>query len=293
MTGLAIDVIDPTSSRELARNLGFTESPVWSAQECLYVTSVNRRVVYRIDWGKGTYVQVAETGGGPSGMAMSSDDLLVCQDGGQAMRSRSPLRPPAGIRRIRRGRVAHLVAAPLSSPSDCVVGPDGRLWITDPTGRDLDHRATPGNVWALDLATHSLEPIVDGVLFLNGIEFSTDARSLFVAESATGRVLRFSLGADGTWERDPWRVPRLDGVPDGLAVDADDHVWVACSFSGTVVRLSPDGDIRARLDFGTHATPTALCFAGSDLEDLVVTSARGGAVLTVPGSVHGMRGRRS
>ena len=65
-------------------------------------------------------------------------------------------------------------------PSDCVVGPDGRLWITDPTGRDLDHRATPGNVWALDLATHSLEPMVDGVLFLNGIEFSTDARSLFV-----------------------------------------------------------------------------------------------------------------
>ena len=120
-------------------------------------------------------------------------------------------------------------------------------------------------MWALDLATHSLEPMVDGVLFPNGIEFSTDARSLFVAESATGRVLRFSLGADGTWERDPWRVPRLDGVPDGLAVDADDHVWVACSFSGTVVRLSPDGDIRARLDFGTHATPTALCFAGSDL----------------------------
>ena len=157
------------------------------------------------------------------------------------------------------------LAVPLSSPSDCVVGPDGRLWITDPTGRDLDHRATPGNVWALDLATHSLEPMVDGVLFPNGIEFSTDARSLFVAESATGRVLRFSLGADGTWERDPWRVPRLDGVPDGLAVDADDHVWVACSFSGTVVRLSPDGDIRARLDFGTHATPTALCFAGSDL----------------------------
>ena len=150
-------------------------------------------------------------------------------------------------------------------PSDCVVGPDGRLWITDPTGRDLDHRATPGNVWALDLATHSLEPMVDGVLFPNGIEFSTDARSLFVAESATGRVLRFSLGADGTWERDPWRVPRLDGVPDCLVVDADDHVWVACSFSRTVVRLSPDGDIRARLDFGTHATPTALCFAGSDL----------------------------
>jgi gluconolactonase len=188
----------------------------------------------------------------------------VCQDGGQAMRSRSPLRPPAGIQRIRRRRVAHLVAVPLSSPSDCVVVPDGRPWITDPTGRDLDHRATPGNVWALDLATHSLEPMVDGVLFPNGIEFSTDARSLFVAESATGRVLRFSLGADGTWERDPWRVPDSMACRT-VAVDADDHVWVACSFSGTVVRLSPDGDIRARLDFGTLATPTALCFAGSDV----------------------------
>lgn len=284
--------IDPRASRELARGLGFTESPVWaSSRDRLYVSSVNRGAIYEVGWAGTAPLLVAETGGGPSGLARVGEDLLVCQDGGQAMPSRSRLGPPPGIQLVRNGVVSSLVSCPLTSPSDCVIGPDGRLWITDPTGHDLGKKASPGRVWALDLATLALELVLDGILFPNGIEFSPDGRALYVAESATGRVLRHSQTPDGSWVADPWSAPRLDGVPDGLAVDADSHVWVACSFSGAVVRLSPDGALCAHLEYGTRAAPTALCFAGRDLADLIVTSARGGAVLHLPHAAHGTAGR--
>jgi len=292
MIELSADPIDPNSCRELARNLGFTESPVWNGNH-LYVTSVNRGLIYRVNRRDATVDQIAEPGGGPSGLAAVGSDLLICQDGGQALRSRSSSSQAPGIQLLSRGRVTHLLGSPLASPSDCVMGPDDRLWITDAPGRELDreHQVTPGRVWALDLETLAIEPILVGLSFPNGIEFSADSRYLYVAESATRRVLRFAAGPNGAWQQDPWRAPRLDGVPDGLAVDVDDHVWVACSFSGAVVRLTPDGDVCARLDFGIRAVPTALCFAGADLEDLIVTSARGGAVVSIPESAHHTRGR--
>lgn len=275
-------------SWELARNLGFTESPVWTKGHRLVVASVNRGVLYEIALSGGAPRVLAETGGGPNGLVVHGSDLLVCQNGGTAMVSRSRLRPPPSVQRVDAdGTVSVVRSADLSAPSDGVLGSDGRLWFTDPTSHAVDDAATPGRVLALDPLSGELDLINAGILFPNGICFGPTYDLLHVAESATDRVRQLRRQHDGAWSLEPATGTRLPGVPDGLACDIEGCVWVACSFSGQLARLWPDGSLRDVVDLGA-AIPTAVCFAGRDLDMLIVTSARGGSVIAMPAPAPGL-----
>ena len=275
-------------AHELARDLGFTESPVWTKDHRLVVASVNRGLVYEIALSGGVPRILAEPGGGPNGLIAYGSDLLVCQNGGTAMASKSSLRPPPSVQRVHAdGSVSVIRSADVSAPSDGVLGSDGRLWFTDPTSHAVDEAATLGRVLALDLFSGELETINAGILFPNGICFGPTDDLLHVAESAADRVRQLRRQRDGGWSLAPATGTRLPGVPDGLACDIEGCVWVACSFSGQLARLWPDGSLRDVVDLGA-AIPTAVCFAGRDLDMLIVTSARGGSVIAMPAPAPGL-----
>ena len=59
------------------------------------------------------------------------------------------------------------------------------------------------------------------------------------------------------------------------AIDADGCMWSAHWGGGCVVRYTPDGRIDRTLPVPTRQ-PSCVCFAGSDLDILCVTSAREG-----------------
>jgi sugar lactone lactonase YvrE len=71
------------------------------------------------------------------------------------------------------------------------------------------------------------------------------------------------------------RFDEADGVPDGLAVDADGHLWVAMHRGGAIHRYRPDG----RLD-GVVEVPvrnvTACTFGGPRRDQLYITTSRHG-----------------
>lgn len=285
--GRGVVDLDARELREVATGLGFTESPVWTDQARLLVASVNRGAVYEVFLDGRPPVHVAETGGGPNGLASAGTDVFVCQNGGLAMPSRSKRLVRPAVQRIDRGgQVTEWSSGPYHSPSDGVIGPDGRLWITDPTSHALDEDASPGRVWALDPSTGDPTLMLDGILFPNGIAFSPDGEMLYVAESATRRVHRFTA-VDGVWTRHDWRSPPLPGVPDGLAVDREGGVWVGCSFGGAVVRLALDGAVSHVLRTGDSVLPTAVCFAGPERDQLVITSPKGGAVFAMRSPMRG------
>ncbi|MBY0409177.1 MAG: SMP-30/gluconolactonase/LRE family protein, partial [Burkholderiaceae bacterium] len=65
------------------------------------------------------------------------------------------------------------------------------------------------------------------------------------------------------------------GRPDGAAVDAEGHYWVAMYEGSCVLQLSPSGEELQRI--ATPVTcPTMVCLGGDDLRTLYVTSARAG-----------------
>ena len=81
---------------------------------------------------------------------------------------------------------------------------------------------------------------------------------------------------------------------DGLAVDSEGGVWVACWRSARILRYRPDGvlDRQITLPF-PHIV--SLCFGGADLTDLIVSTGGNaerpgcGAVVRIKSDVPGLR----
>ncbi len=65
---------------------------------------------------------------------------------------------------------------------------------------------------------------------------------------------------------------RVDGVPDGLAVDEAGAIWVAAARGGCAARYHPDGTLERTLPVPALMV-TSLCFGGEDRRDLYIVSA--------------------
>lgn len=130
----------------------------------------------------------------------------------------------------------------LNSPNDVVVSSDGAVWFTDPSyGIMTDYegnRATPEQdgcfVYRIDPATGAVEAKIRCLRMPNGLAFSSDERTLYVADSSrshdeAGRhhVLAFPVEPEGSVGEGQVRITIRDGVPDGLRVDEFGNLWVS------------------------------------------------------------------
>lgn len=109
----------------------------------------------------------------------------------------------------------------------------------------------------------------------NGMALSPEGQSLYVVDSARRVVFLYpnrKLGNAAHSRRVFAALSPEDGVPDGLAVDAEGRVWLALWYTGQVVRLDAEGriDLRLQLPF---AQVSSLAFGGADGCDLYVTTA--------------------
>ena len=95
------------SSRVVASDIGFTEGPVWTRDGRLLVTSISHGAIYEV--GEGEAHVVAQTDGGPNGMAEGEDGTLyVTQNGGLYAGGTSPKPATPGIQQVAAGNVSYL-----------------------------------------------------------------------------------------------------------------------------------------------------------------------------------------
>jgi sugar lactone lactonase YvrE len=113
-----------------------------------------------------------------------------------------------------------------------------------------------------------------GYVVANGPALSCDERYLFHTDSARRTVFRFAVRADGSLdERRPFiQFPEGWGKPDGMTVDAEDHLWVAHWDGARVSRFAPDGSLQHSIALPTPQV-TSCTFAGSGLDRMFVTTA--------------------
>ncbi|MEZ8370172.1 SMP-30/gluconolactonase/LRE family protein [Vibrio splendidus] len=124
----------------------------------------------------------------------------------------------------------------LNSPNDLTVNSDGSVWFTDPPFGIQGYgpaKAEP------EQPVNGVYRYLDGDLKLitgefklpNGIAFSSDESSLYVADTSDGWVYRFDVDGQSLSNKTQFAQVKTESgsepMVDGVAVDADDNLFVA------------------------------------------------------------------
>lgn len=294
--------------REVTAGLRFPEGPVAMADGSVLVTEIESGRLVRV-MPDGTVAVAAELGGGPNGAAIGPDGACyVCNNGGFKWRTESDgfLRPVGksddyaggSIQRVdlASGTVRTLYencgGVPLRGPNDIVFDDDGGFWFTD-FGKAYDRLFDRGAVFYARIDGSFIVEAAFPMITPNGIGLSPDGRTLYVAESDTGKFWSFPVLGPGQLGKEPWPSPAggrfLHAVRqyqryDSLAVEASGNVCVATMGAGGVAAgvavFAPDG---APLEF--HRAPEFYCtniaFGGSDLRTAFITLSGTGRLVAV------------
>ncbi|XP_011378353.1 regucalcin isoform X2 [Pteropus vampyrus] len=76
--------------------------------------------------------------------------------------------------------------------------------------------------------------------------------------------------------RSVYRLEKEEQIPDGMCIDADGKLWVACYNGGRVIRLDPETGKRLQTVKLPVDKTTSCCFGGKDYSEMYVTCARDG-----------------
>ncbi len=155
----------------------------------------------------------------------------------------------------------------MNQPNDLAIAPDGTLYASDPSWKN-----GTGQLWRIgrDGRTHR-EAADMGTT--NGIEVSPDGKRVYVNESVQRNVWVFDVGADGSLANKRLLRKFEDFGFDGMRCDVDGNLYITRHGKGTVVKLSPTGEILREIDvLGPH--PTNICFGGADGRTAYVTEAK-------------------
>lgn len=263
----------PTARTLCTGGIGFVEGPVFGSDGTLYVTSITQGGVYRVEF-DGTTTLFADTNGGCNGATAGvHGELYVAQNGGRRIWE-GPVFPPAtcGIQRVDPdGTVTWINQDPIT-PNDLRFGPDGMLYVTDPT-RSM--AMDDGRIWRIDATTGASELLISVPWFPNGIAFGPDDR-LYVGDTRDGVIYAAPVEAGVLGALEP--VIRLDhGHPDGLAFDADGHL-VVCAVNldggiGTVQTWTLDNEPIGEFSLGRGSLVTNLAFDPGGDRSIIVTIA--------------------
>ena len=293
----AFDSLVPANAQieKLAAGFTFTEGPLWRPQGALWFSDVIGNVVRQ--WSPdGTVIEILRPGGydgnslpaggfnGPNGMTADRDGAVVlCQHGNRRIvRITADRKVSTVVDRYQEKR--------LNSPNDLVFHADGSLYFTDPPyglpRQDEDPaKELPFN-GVYRFADGKLQLIIDDLHRPNGLAFSPDYKTLYVANSERPKMwMRYDVAADGT-VRNGRVFAHVDhsqeaGVPDGMKIDALGNMYAAGP-GGVWVYSS------AGAHLGTIKTPEtpANCAWGDDRKSLYITAVTGlyRVRLAVPGA---------
>ncbi len=270
-----------------------SEGPAWDGSGLLY-TRIQQSRIMRYDPAAGSVSVWRENTNCANGLTFDAQGRLYGCEGGAEPDGRRVVRYEAD------GGVTVLADSfegkRLNIPNDIVADLDGRLWFTDPfyegaagpwshdrAHKDLEH----DSVYRLDPeadGSYSIYRVTFDTTRPNGLLFSPDYKTLYVAQSGRGpeeRQLRaYPVNADRSLG--PCRVLHDFGENrgiDGMRIDSEGDIiatagWEIGGPGPLIYVFSPEGEV-----LETHPVPctrpTNCAFGGDDLSTLYVTTIEG------------------
>lgn len=250
---------------KIAEGFQFTEGPVW-VDDYLLFSDIPADTIYK-------YTDVTELflkpSGHSNGLTLDKQGrLIICEHDRRLTRmeedgSKTVLADTYDEKR-------------LNSPNDVVVKSDGSVYFTDPPyglpnrkdGKELDfcgvYKLKDGELTLLD----------DDIPLPNGLAFSPDEKTLYVADTSSAKIYSYDVTKTGLENKrvfsDLGEVEGQGGA-DGMKVDLEDNVF--CTGPGGIHVIDPDG-----IRFGVircPEIPANIAWGGPDYKTLYITARTG------------------
>ncbi|MFI2363103.1 SMP-30/gluconolactonase/LRE family protein [Promicromonospora sp. NPDC019610] len=178
----------------------------------------------------------------------------------------------------------------LNSPNDLVEHSGGSVWFTDPTyGIQSDYEGFAAVPEAGGTHVYRRDPdgsvtrVADDFAGPNGLAFSADERTLYVADSEREHLRRFDVGPDLTLSGGEVLATCDAGTFDGVRVDDGGRIWAAAHDG--LHCLDPDGTLLGKLLLPEVCSN--LTFGGAKRNTLFVTATN--LLLSIRVTVTGLR----
>jgi gluconolactonase len=283
--------------------LRFPEGPVAMPDGSIILTEIEAKRITRVAT-DGTKTLVAQTGGGPNGLAVGPDGALYCcNNGGFEYVEANGYLAPHGIAHdysggsiqridIETGAVETLYKSGdfgcvLRGPNDIVFDAHGGFWFTDHGKQDFSTRCHDivGIFYGKIDGSH-LEEVIFPSYNPNGIGLSPDGKTLYAAETYTCRLTKFNITAPG--KVDDTAGPAGPGIPvyrpagykffDSLGVEECGNICVATIGECGISVISPAGELVEFVATDDIFT-TNICWGGPDRMDAYITLSGSGRLV--------------
>ena len=221
----------------LLDNLCFGEGPRWHDGK-LYYSDMHAHTVNAVDM-QGRATVIAEVAAWPSGLGWLPDGRMLVV----SMTDRKLLRQEPGGLKLH----ADLSALASYHCNDMVVDGRGRAYVGN-FGYDIIKGAQQKPAELVMVEQDGAARVVARDLqFPNGTVITPDGKTMVVGESMGHRLTAFDIGVDGALTNRRVWADLGDGVPDGIALDAEGAIWVASPFTHELVRVKQGGQVTERI----------------------------------------------
>jgi len=297
-----------TAFTEITTGLQFPEGPVAMPDGSVILTEMFASRLTRVA-PDGTKTAVAEINGSPNGLAVGPDGALYLCNNGNAF---TPLNAgglmypgPFDESRYIGGRIqrvdiatgtvtdlyTHCGETQLRAPNDIVFDKQGGFYFTD-HGTRSERSADRTGIYYAKPDGSFIEEVAFPTDGPNGIGLSPDEKTLYWAETHTGRVYQRAITSPGKLAP-PDASTVLCGLPgyqllDSLAVDGDGNVCVATIVNGGITVISPQGEVLQHIAVDDRIT-TNICFGGPDYQTAYITASTTGRLLAMKWPYKGLK----
>lgn len=253
---------DKAEPYPVVADIAFAEGPIFDQAGNLYFVNYHALGTLGRRTPDGTVSIWVHTGGQANGLKVDAQGRIIAADyGGKRILRIHPV-----TRRIEVLTESY-EGKPYLGPNDICHDPEGNIYFTDPSGSGVENPI--GAVYRITLqpdgAVAGVARIADGLAFPNGLAVSPDGKRLYVAESATNRLLSWDLAPDGTLSNRRVVIELPTPTLDGIMFDEAGRLWIARWTSGTVDVVDVEKGALLRSYPAGGDQVTNLCWWGTDL----------------------------